>query len=172
MAKRRKRDKEAAMPSAKPMKLAEVVSAHRAQHDQFDIVTTVERAHAKTDFIERAQTKRNMTMLPIDRYHRRGLLDDLQYEAATKMHEAFSLAALDARVIGRYSDMVGQGSIQDHRINQSAAYVAWSNAMDYVGRAGREVLMDVVCLGHECGSEWRMKHLRQVLNILVDYYDL
>jgi hypothetical protein len=169
---RRKTRKTTGTPMPRAMKLAEVITPHRAQHDSFEVVTTVERADAKSDFMERAQTKRNVTMLPIDRYHRRKLLDDLQYEAALRLHADYGRAIEAARVVGRYSDMVGLGSVQDHRVNQSAAERDYQAAMAFVGRGGFEVLRDVVCIGNEAGTEWRMQHLRQMLDLLVIHYEI
>mgnify|MGYP006921341566 CR=1 FL=1 len=175
---RKRKGKVVQQPAVRAMRQADILTPHRRRHDEFELETTVERAGPYTDSTERAQTPRNMTMFPIDRLHRRRrkdgstILDDYQHAAGCKLHEDFSKALMAARVIGRYDEMIGHGSVQDHRINQSQAYRDWSRAMDYVGMGGFNVLWDVVCRGEDPGSEERTWHLGQMLHILVDYYKL
>lgn len=143
--------------------------------------------HAKGDDIrlvesERAGVKRayNATESPLARYWLRGQLGpgkdgEARLAAGNRFYGDFRAAGLEPRVVGGYSDMVSNGSIQGYRVLTLDRYRQYMRARDAIPNGLAQVVYGVCCLGEMCGKDGqdgrrRLQALRLGLHALAVHY--
>ena len=118
-----------------------------------------------------------LTQDALDRYYRRSQLDPRNKERNVRLYDAgcqlrmdWTKAGLNARVISRYSDMVGNGSIQGFVATCEDAYKRMRRAIKAVGPVASDEVIECCCMGQPVGEGVRMEILRRGLDQLAKHY--
>lgn len=132
---------------------------------------------------------RNLTATPLDRYHRRGLIDDRRWQAGERLRADFHRAQLGARVTLSYAAPTGAGQDVGWQMpagdRQAEARDRWRRALAALGPGLAALVAAAVCeeataadLGARLGRSGRnaevagMTALAIGLDLLADHYRL
>lgn len=124
--------------------------------------------------------RRVETVLLLDRYHKRKLIDDAAYQAGLRLRADWTTAGRQPHVTARYEQRTSGGGRRGGAVNgaegfsegREAAYRRLRRALRAVGPIATEEVIDVCLMDRAAGSEARMEIARRGLAVLAGFYGL
>ena len=123
--------------------------------------------------------RRVETVLLLDRYRKRRLIDDRCYQAGLRLRADWTAAGRQPQVTGRYEQRIsgarrrgpGDGP-ESFSEGREAAYRRFRRALAAVGPIASDEVIDVCLMDRAAGSEARMEIARRGLAVLAGFYGL
>ncbi|MEM1399172.1 MAG: DUF6456 domain-containing protein [Pseudomonadota bacterium] len=116
--------------------------------------------------------RRVETVLLLDRYHKRRLIDDQCYEAGIRFRSEWTSAGRQPSITARYEEAVSCGGVEDFSAGREAAYRRFRRAIAAVGPIANNEVVDVCLMDRPAGSEARMEIARRGLRVLAIHYGI
>ena len=124
-------------------------AAERWQHDRAEAVDVLVQGELR-------RTVKVVGQIALDRYRRRGEIDEAQWQAADRLRRDFHFANLQPRLTAVYAER-NTGSSDDWSERRMVARDRYVAAVRAVGPVLSPVLMHVACLDGKA-SDWAAAH--------------
>lgn len=149
-----------ALKKFNPALHSEMPTKERGQHD------TVIIEHVEQESRDTRTRAKVLSSCRIDEMYHRKQLTSAQYLTACDVKQLAFIALSQPTLVASYSDMIGQGSIEDGIIAKSDAWGQYKALEGIIGHTKWRVVRRVVVDDEPAGSRIRMKHLRDGLDEL------
>lgn len=107
---------------------------------------------------------------PLYIYRRNRVVNVSQRDAGLRLRRLWVSCGLEPSVVGRYDEMVGQGSVEALRLASVDHYEQFVSALRAVGPIASDEVMSVVCL-QEFIDHRRYEILRRGLDVLARHFN-
>lgn len=135
--------------------------AERALHDYVVLEETVQAG------IKRARVD---AALLLDRYRKRNLIEERQYEAGIRLRSTWIDAGRLPHVTCQYNELIASGSVAGFYVGREDARKAYIAAMRAVGPIASNEIVSACLLDLPMGGAVRLEILRRGLTVLADHY--